>query len=307
MTPRQLRYFVEIARSGNLTRAALSLHIAQPALSHHLAAMESALGVTLVERHARGVRLTVEGQRLFDRATAILGQLDRLGEEVRDASHLPRGEVRLCLAGSAAPRLVIPLYRLLEARAPEVRLQISTGLSREAQALVETRRVDLALLPTAFELTRLEALPVFDEAFYLFGHRRLLKGRAATIAFDAIGDRPLVAPDRDHDLRKLVERTAVARRCFLNVRYELNSPELLREVVREGLACAIMPRNAFPAGDLAELSVRRIVDPVLERTQSIVSLMDHPLTPAGEAVRSALLDLIRSLIGDGTLKARLPR
>lgn len=305
MTPRQLRYFVEIARTGSMTTAAGQLHIAQPALSHHLAAMEEELGVALLKRHARGVELTVEGRRLLDRAAAILRQMDRLRDDVRDASTAARGSVGLCIVGSVAPLLAVPLLHELETRYPEVKLQLSTGMSREAQAMVEARRVDLALLPTAFELTRLQVLPVFEERFCLFGHRRLLKGRAATIAFRALADRPLVAPDRDHDLRRLVERTALAQNCTLDVRYELNNPELLRAVVSEGLAFAIMPRNAFPLAQQQDIAVREIVDPPLERTQSIVSLVDHPLTPAGEAVRQVLLDLIRTLAAEGTLRARL--
>ncbi|MBS0339908.1 MAG: LysR family transcriptional regulator [Proteobacteria bacterium] len=305
MTPRQLKYFIEIARTGSMTTAASTLHIAQPALSHHLAAMEEELGVCLLKRHARGVQLTVEGQRLLDRAAAILRQMDRLRDDVRDASTSPRGTVNLCIVGSVAPLLAIPLFRLMEERAPEVKLQLSTGMSREAQALVEARRVDLALLPTAYELARLQAIPVFEESFCLFGQRKLLKGRAATVAFRDIGDRPLVAPDRDHDLRRVIERTALAQNCTLNVRYELNNSELLRAMVRDGLAFAIMPRNAFPLADQQEVVAREIVEPVLERTQSIVSLVDHPLTPAGEAVRQALLDLVKELVADGTLQARL--
>lgn len=305
MTPRQLKYFVEIARTGSMTTAATTLHIAQPALSHHLAAMEEELGVTLLKRHARGVRLTAEGQRLLDRAAAILRQMDRLRDDVRDAATTPRGKVHLCIVGSVAPLVAIPLFRVLAERYPEVQLQLSTGMSREAQAMVEARRVDLALLPTAFELTRLQTLPVFEERFCFVGHRRLLKGRATTIAFRDIGDRPLVAPDRDHDLRKLIERTALAQNCTLNVRYELNNSELLRAVVRDGLAFAIMPRNVFPLAEQQDIAVREIVEPALERTQSIVSLVDHPLTPAGEAVRQVLLDLIRTLTDSGALKARL--
>jgi LysR family nitrogen assimilation transcriptional regulator len=307
MTPRQLKYFVEIARTGSLTQAAASLHIAQPALSHQLAAMEGELGVALLQRHARGVRLTGEGQRLFDRSVAILRQMDRLREDVLGTGTALEGTVTLCLVGSVAPVLALPLFRALQARAPQVQLRLSTGMSREAQAMVEARRVDLALLPTAFELPRLLATPVFEEDFCLFGHRRLLKGRATRIAFRDIGDRALVAPDRDHDLRKLIERTALAHNCNLNVRYELNNSELLRAMVREGMACAIMPRNAFPTPDLQDIAVREIVEPALVRTQSIVSLVEHPLTPAGDAVRMTLMDLIASLIADGALRARTLR
>lgn len=305
MTPRQLKYFVEIARTRSITTAASSLHIAQPALSHHIAAMEQELGVVLLERHARGVTLTPEGQRLLDRAASILRQMERLRDDVRDASTRARGPVSLCIAGSVAPAVAVPLLRSVAERFPEVRLHLSTGMSREALSLVEARRVELALLPTAFELSRLEAVPVFEECFCLFGHPRLFDGDTGPVRFRDIAAFPLVAPDREHDLRKLIERTALAQGCVLDVRFELNSPELMRALVRDGLGLAVMPRNAFPAAESQDVVAREIVEPPIERTQSLVRMVDHPLTPAAEAVRGALLDLIREMVEDGRLKARL--
>lgn len=304
MTPRQLKYFVEIARTGSITTAASTLHIAQPALSHHVAAMEEELGVPLLERHARGVKLTLEGQRLLDRAASILRQMDRLRDDVRDAASQPRGTVNLCIVGSVAPVLTVPLLRLVGERLPEVRLQISTGMSREAQALVEARRVDLALLPTGHELPRLEVIPAFEERFCFFGPKKLAGGKGP-IRFRDLAKHPLVAPDREHDLRKMIERTAVARNVTLDVRYELNSAELLRGVVRDGLACAVLPRNAFSAAEAAALAVRDITEPDLTRTQSLVWMVDHALTPAGEAVRNLLLELITTMVQAGHLEARL--
>lgn len=304
MTPRQLKYFVAIARTGSITTAASTLHIAQPALSHHIAAMEEELGVALLERHARGVRPTAEGQRLLERATAILRQMDRLRDDVRDASTHPRGNVSVCIVGSVAPVLTAPLFRLLSERAPEVRLQLTTGMSREAQAMVEARSVELALLPTAHELPRLQAIPVFQETFCLFGRPELVGAKAAPIAFADIGDRPLVAPDRAHDLRRMVERTALDLNCQLNIRYELNNSELLRRVVAEGLACAVMSRNAFADPAAAGVVARPITQPVIERTQSLVWMVDQALSPAAEAVRATLLELIGRLIDSGRLNAR---
>lgn len=306
MTPRQLKYFVEIARSGSITTAAGVLHIAQPALSHHIAAMEEELGVPLLERHARGVKLTVQGQRLLDRATAILRQMDGLRDDVRDASTAARGTVRLCIVNSVAPLLAVPLFRLLEARTPEIRLELATGMSSEARALLEARRVDLALLPTGFELARLQAVPALEERFCLFGRPWLMPGDGDSIRFRDLRCLPLAAPDRAHDLRKLVEREALAQNCPLDVRYEINSAELLRLLVREGLALAVMPRNAFPPDEVQALAVREIVEPVMERTQSVAWVVDQALTPAGEAVRHLLLELIAGLIEDGTLIARRP-
>ena len=126
-----------------------------------------------------------------------------------------------------------------------------------------------------------------------------------TIRFVDIGARPLVAPDRDHDLRKLIERTALSMNCTLNVRYELNSTELNRALVHDGLAFAVMPRNAYPNLDPRAVIAREIVEPTLTRTQSVVWVADNTLTPAGEAVRAALLEVSASLISQGALHAKL--
>ncbi|MFD2856336.1 LysR family transcriptional regulator [Seohaeicola zhoushanensis] len=62
MDIRQLRYFIAIAEAGSLSAAAQRLHIAQPSLSQHLAAMEQELNLRLVERSPRGSTLTAEGR-----------------------------------------------------------------------------------------------------------------------------------------------------------------------------------------------------------------------------------------------------
>ncbi|MGA2321991.1 MAG: LysR family transcriptional regulator [Solirubrobacteraceae bacterium] len=68
----QLRYFVTVAEEGQMTRAATKLHIAQPALSQAIAQLESELGFSLLERHARGVTLTPAGEKFLEKARVAL-------------------------------------------------------------------------------------------------------------------------------------------------------------------------------------------------------------------------------------------
>ena len=308
MSPRQLRYFVAIAKAGSISQAALALHIAQPSLSQHMAAIEEELGVPLLKRHARGVTLTPAGQRLFDRASAILRQLDHLPDEVSAVKGLPRGEVRLAMDGSIACVVVAPLYRAMEARCPDVRVFVTTGLSHQMRQLVEGRSVDLALMPNAFELPSLLSEPVYEEHFCLFAAKGAWSPRLRRIRFDDIGDRPLVAADRQHDQRKLIERVANARRRSLNVRYEINDAELTRALVREGLAQALLPVNAFAATDEApSVLALDIVEPTLTRIQSLAWPAGTPLTPAADATRQCLQETVATLMEQGVLKGTLPR
>ncbi|SAI69514.1 LysR family transcriptional regulator [Bordetella ansorpii] len=308
MTPRQLRYFLEIARSGSLSLASRVLRIAQPALSQHVTALESELGVALFERHAKGVNLTADGKRLQQRAASILDQLDSLKADVLGPAGAPRGPVRLCLARSLAPALAPRLMRRMEAAYPEIRLLLSSGLSSDIRTALETRQIDLALMPNAFELPGLHCQPVYEEGFSLFGLESLFARPGKTIAFSAIGSRPLVAPDRDHDLRRLIERTAVDLNCPLNVKYEINDPELNFALVRDGAAFAILPDSTaqeLMRGSPA-IGERRLVKPGITRVQSIVRLADGVPGSAATVTEQMLQDVLRDRVASGALRGNLP-
>ena len=302
MTPRQLKYFVEIVESGSLSNASQSLGVAQPALSQHIAAMEDALGVKLFERHARGMKTTAEGLRLYERALSILGQIGRLRDDVLDSDAAPRGEVRLAIAGALATVLVAPLLKAVESRYPDIRLSLVEGLSTRVASLIESRAVDLAIFPGASEMTGMESLPLFTEHLCLFGQFESREEQAGPIPFAQIDNRPLVAPDRAHDLRRMIEREATAQNLRLNVRYELNSAAMILAVVKEGLAFAILPRSAFP-GLLQSMPIqgRPIVSPDLSRAQSIAWPSGKTLTPAAKVVRGSVIDIVKNMQRDGWL------
>ena len=109
MDIRQLRYFIAIVEARSFSRAAEQLHVAQPALSQHVLAMEAELGVALLYRGARGVVPTEEGLRLLDRAQAIQAQLAALHDHVRGREARPSGEVRFGMPGTVSEQLGVPL------------------------------------------------------------------------------------------------------------------------------------------------------------------------------------------------------
>ena len=117
---------------------------------------------------------------------------------------------------------------------------------------------------------------------------------------------PLAAPDRAHDLRKLLERAASALELRPDVRYELNSPQMLISVVRSGLAHAVLPAGAcLDAVASRAIAGRPIVEPLLSRIQAIVWPGERGLTSAAAAVRDTLADVVTQAVQDGLLLGRL--
>ena len=101
----QLRFFIAAAESGSISEAARRVHLAQPAFSAHIKALEHDLGVTLFLRSTRGVSLTAPGKRLYNGATALFRHVAQVRQETLSAGNEPSGDVRIVLAGSLAPLL----------------------------------------------------------------------------------------------------------------------------------------------------------------------------------------------------------
>ena len=302
ITLRQLKYFVEIAHSRSFSRAAQHLSIAQPALSQSMLALESDLDTVLLLRHARGVDLTPAGELLLEQAVALLARTHALKDLVQGRAPGPSGSVRLAIAGSLAGVLAGPLARAIAHDFPGIDLAVKDGMSLEVRAQIESRAVHLAVMPSPAELQGMESLALLKERFFLFGAAQAMRTLPAQIPFDQVAALPLAQPDRAHDLRKIIERTASARGLRLDVRHEVNSTALLVSLVREGLAYAVMPASACPdALACGALQGRPVVQPRLERVQAAVWPGDRPLGPAATAVRDTLAKVVRQLVRQGRL------
>ncbi len=147
MTPdlRQLRYFVAVAEELNFTRAAERLHIAQPPLSAAIRQLEGQLGVALLERTTREVKLTAAGRVLLERSRRLLADADEAFAAVRAVEKAPVGRLAIGVAPTARFGLAPELFAACASQAPGIMLyprEDTTGvLMRELRA----GRLDLVL------------------------------------------------------------------------------------------------------------------------------------------------------------------
>jgi DNA-binding transcriptional LysR family regulator len=96
----QLRYFVTVAEEGQITRAARRLNVAQPALSHAIAQLESELGLALLQRHPRGVTLTAAGEQFYEKARLAVAAASDAAQSARSFSRAQRGTIEFGFVGT---------------------------------------------------------------------------------------------------------------------------------------------------------------------------------------------------------------
>ena len=143
MDLRQLRYFVAVARERNFTRAAANLHIAQPPLSRQIQLLEDELGVTLVIRSSRPIRLTDAGRLFYEQALQVLGRVDQMKDATR---RVGMNRNRVLSIGFVASTLYggLPLLvRKLRQNAPELDIQLLEMLSIQQIPALKEGRIDV--------------------------------------------------------------------------------------------------------------------------------------------------------------------
>src|SRR5215207_837639 len=144
---RLVRYFVAVAQTGNVTRAAERLHLSQPALSSAVKQLEQALGVELLERSGRGVRVTSAGELLLQRGTQLLQQAAAVADEVRGrGDEEPAARLRLGLSPTARYGVGPQLLAACAAAAPAAMLYSSEDTTAALLRDVAQGRLDLAVV-----------------------------------------------------------------------------------------------------------------------------------------------------------------
>ena len=156
----QLRAFVEIAKLGQLTRAAERLHLSQPALSGQLKALEEALGISLFERSSSGMALTPGGRSLLGEAESILSAIQQLQQAAQHLQGRPAGRLSLgTVLDPATLRLGDFLSRAIESH-PLIDIELHQVFSGAALAGVRDGTLDASFYFGAIDDPELHAEPL---------------------------------------------------------------------------------------------------------------------------------------------------
>ena len=173
---RRLRAFVTVVEEGNITRAAERLFIQQPPLTRLLQGLEDELGVTLLQRLPRGVRVTEAGGVLFEEARALLARAERLREAVQRAARGEQGHIAIGFTSSAALHPFVPnLLRRYRDILPGITTQLEEAGSGELMEALLEQRLDAAFVRSpASGIPGLSVEPVLSEPMIValpLGHR----------------------------------------------------------------------------------------------------------------------------------------
>jgi LysR family transcriptional regulator, nitrogen assimilation regulatory protein len=284
-----------VVETGNMTRAADQLNVAQPALGLQIRQLEEDLGSVLLIRHSRGVEPTPAGKMLFERAQRILALVDETRTEMVALRGATSETIRLGITPSIMNLIGYEL--LVEAREalPQVFISLTEELGFALIDAMKRGELDLALCYEVEDEPSLHAKPVFEEELLFV--TALSDVPPGPIAFADALAYPLTIPCERDLIRRIVENAALRMGLRVKVAFEVNSPLAIKTMLLRESASTIVPYGAV-ADEIAagRLHGRRLVNPVLARKLFLVRPSGKPAFHH-EAAINAFMGRMASKLG----------
>lgn len=308
MELRQLRYFVGVSDAGSLLKASRILHVAQPALSQHMASLETQLRTKLFERSSRGMHLTDSGRRFLEHARVVLADVERARNSVQEGEDDFAGEVGIGLPTTVALVATLPILEAVRQRFPRVRPRLVESHSGYLREWLQAGRLDMSVLFAMEGAAWLQQQPILHEKLCLIGPPDAPSPLPATLTLKRLAGYPLLLPGRDHGLRRIIDEACSQRGVALDVVGEIDSLPAIKKAVEAGMAYTVLSPGAV-ADEVAQGRLRSVTlsAPAIVRTVVCATSLTRPLTPAAAAVHALVCAQLQRLVREGRWPATLEK
>lgn len=237
----KLKIFNQVAKAGSFTGAARQLGVSQSALSRHVRDLEQDLGAALFTRHARGLVLTSEGERLFETASDISEQLDSVERTILETGQCPQGPLRVTTTVSFGAFWLTPRIGEFNAAYPDVRLEL---LLADDDLDLATRQADVAIRMHAPGQAELIQRPLVPVRYHIYGSPEYIEKKGEPRRAEDLDKHNLIVygpaapmPIRDINWLLTVGHTGQDRTPTLAI----NSLFGMLEAVKSGQGLAALP------------------------------------------------------------------
>lgn len=245
---RQLHYFMALVKAGSFSRAAEVVGVTQSTLSAAIQALETELGVTLIDRSGRRMQLLPAGEDFLARARTIIALIEELPEHARQAERPLTTRLRMGVIPSIAPFLLPKVLPATAKAFPELQLTIREGLTRSLLDSLRSGSLDVALVAHPYDLDEFEIAELGRDIFYLAVRRDHALANREQVDADDLQDQPFLLLETGHCLREHVMAAIGSTPAQASGDVHATSIMTLVQLVDFGMGVTLLPEVAVKAG-----------------------------------------------------------
>lgn len=286
------RIFYFVARYGSFTRAATMLMSNQPNVTRAIKKLEEELGCRLLMRSNKGVSLTQEGERLYERVAVAFEQLKAGEEELALDRTLKKGVISIGVTETALHRVLIPVLQSYRRMYPGIKMRIFNYSTPQAVASVKNNLVDFAIAttPTGSEGTLKEImLSEFGEVFV--AGRQYEDMAQKQFELSELHNYPMVAMARNTMTYAFYSSLFADNAAEYSPDMEAATIDQVLTMIKQNLGIGFLPepiaRPEIDAGNLIELKLK---ESIMKRNICLIKKRKHSLCIAAEVFEKMILE-----------------
>ncbi|MCC4797274.1 LysR family transcriptional regulator [Enterovibrio norvegicus] len=236
MDLRQLRYFISVAEHRSFTKAASTLHIAQPALSIAIKKLEASVGLPLFDRNERQVHLTHEGEVLLPHAYRILQHVEDASTEMAELRGLQKGEVRVGVPGMLGSYFFPSLLMGFKSKYPDLTLIVVEAGTQSIRQMLLDGELDIGVIHSQDVPATLETTHLISSQMVAVTSKDHPLADVKSMSFDDFFKEELVMFKKGYFHREFIDRICVERKITPHLSFETNLLAMILNIVRHGFA-----------------------------------------------------------------------
>ncbi|MFW2382114.1 MAG: LysR family transcriptional regulator [Acidimicrobiales bacterium] len=298
LTPRQLRAIAAVVELRNISHAAVELGVSQPSLSRMITKIEADLETELFQRDSNGVVPTEAGERLAERGSEVVRQLDDIEDEIRSLDGNLHGRVCVAMPDTTAHALFLPVLDRIASHHPDVEVRMMGAHPNNVPLALSAGDADVGVVSSAHRHEGLELRTLVTESLHLVGPSQRRK-RRGPVDLASVAELPLALPGIQPGLRQLIDRAFSSVGLRPNVVQEVDSQDALVELIQAGRAYSIMAYAGVvrPAAR-GVVDAYEINNPTIERTLSTAFRRGRTPTRLMLAVEATLHNVATELAAE---------
>ena len=293
----KLRSFIAVGENLSFRIASEKLNLSQPAVSVHVSDLEESLGVPLLSRTTRSVKITPEGKNFLIRSKRALDELEDVVLDLKEKAALRRGRLSVgCVPSIASSVLPIVLSRFSESY-PDIRIQIYDEMADRLYERVLSSEVDLMVGPISPQRSELDFFHLFDDQYVAILPQRHPLTSKKSVTIKNIAKYPLLLLTSPTNVRIVLEKAFQNAQQVFDPVYEVSNPSTIGGMIENELGITALPEMTLPTIMRPELKVLPIVNPTIDRKIGILTRRGESRSPAAVEFAKTFRDVVEAEFG----------
>lgn len=285
-----MRYFYEAANQGSMRLASEKLGVAVSSISRQIVQLEGYLGVNLIEKGRRSVKLTEAGELTYDFHRTQIAELDSLRTKIQDLRGVRKGSIRLAVGEGFLSSAFFQTIDAFHSRNPGLRIETHVGSTSEIVRMVQEDEMHIGLVLQIEPEPKVRVRLSLAQPLMIMVHPSHPLTRKNTVTIADLAQHDLCLPPRGFRIRQIVGQMEAVAGIHLEPAQTTSSIAMMRDLAAEGRFATVLPQIAA----FGEVSTHRLVAIPFEETEADpVSV--HLITRLGRHLEGAPAKLLTVL------------